>query len=173
MLSPTVMVGDFLLRIMKQYKDTEYYVSEDGKIFRDGRELSTWILKKKGKPTYRMVSIFREKKYVHRLVAELYVCNPNDLPEVDHLDTNKLNNHYTNLEWVTRAENRNRAINNGLMKVGTDYKHTKLTEDDIKYIRENYTPKHPEFSGKALSKKFNIGSAQISRIVNNKRWKHI
>jgi hypothetical protein len=66
-----------------------------------------------------------------------------------------------------------RLTENGLMKVGTDYEHTKLSEDDVKYIRENYIPKHPEYGGVALSKKFNVGSAQISRIVNNTRWTHL
>ena len=158
---------------MKQYLDTPYFITEDGGVFRDGKELKPYILKKKGKPTYKVVSILNQNKYVHRLVAELYIPNPDNLPEVDHIDTNKINNHYTNLEWVSRKENRDRAIRNGLMKVGTDYEHTKLTEDDIKYIRKNYIPKHPQFSGAALSKKFGIGSSQISRIVNNTRWIHL
>ena len=158
---------------MKQYKDTPYYITEDGKVFRNGKELTGFILKKKGKPTYRMVSIFREKKYVHRLVGEIYIPNPDNLPQIDHKDTNKLNNHYTNLEWVTNKENMDRAISNGLMKHGEQYEHSKLTELDIKYIRENYIPNHPQFSGVALSKKFGVGNAQISRIVNNTRWKHL
>lgn len=158
---------------MRQYKNTEYYISEDGKVFRNGKELKGYILKKKGKPTYRIVSIFGEKKYVHRLVAEIYVPNQHNLPQIDHKDTNKLNNHYTNLEWVTNDENRKRAINNGLMKHGEQYEHSKLTESDIKYIRENYIPNHSQFSGAALSRKFGVGNSQISRIVNNKRWKHL
>jgi len=162
---------------MKQYKDTPYFVTEDGKIFRDGGELKPFILKKKGKPTYYVIALSlsngRYKKYVHRLVAELYVPNPYNLPEVDHLDTNKLNNHYTNLEWVTYKENRRRAVENNLMKVGEDCSYSKLTEKDVRWIKENYIPKHPEFGGIALSEKFGVGGAQISRIVNNKRWKHI
>jgi hypothetical protein len=158
---------------MKQYKDTPYYVTEDGRVYRNGKELEGYILKKKGKPTYRIVRIFREKKYVHRLVGELYIPNPENLPQIDHKDTNKLNNHYTNLEWVTNKENRDRAIQNGLMKHGEQYEHSKLTESDIKYIRENYIPNHPQFSGVALSKKFGVGNAQISRIINNTRWKHL
>jgi hypothetical protein len=110
---------------------------------------------------------------IHRAVATLYVPNPDNLPEVDHKDTNKMNNHYTNLEWVSTKENRDRAIRNGLMKVGTDYEHTKLSEDDVKYIRDNYIPKHAELGGVALSKKFGVGSSQISRIVNNTRWIHL
>ena len=158
---------------MKQYLDTPYFVSESGGIFRDGKELLTSLTNKGYKDVSISINGKRKHLSIHRTVALLYVPNPDNLPEVDHYDTNKLNNHYTNLEWVTTEENRDRAIRNGLMKVGTDYEHTKLTEDDIRYIRENYIPKHPEFGGRALSKKFGVGSAQISRIVNNKRWKHL
>jgi hypothetical protein len=158
---------------MKQYKDTPYYITEDGKIFRNNNELSTSITNK-GYKTFRMSNNgIRKHLSIHRAVAELYVPNPNNLPQVDHIDTNKLNNHYTNLEWVTNKENRYRAINNNLMKVGEDYYNTKLTEEDIKWIREHYIAKHPEFGGRPLSKKFGVGEAQISRIIHNKTWTHI
>lgn len=42
---------------------------------------------------------------LHRAVAELYVPNPENKPCVDHIDTNILNNHYSNLQWVTFSEN--------------------------------------------------------------------
>lgn len=158
---------------MKKYKDTEYYITDDGKIFRNGKELKP-TLTNKGYKTYR-TSINNVRKHIsiHRAVAELYVPNPDNKPQVNHIDTDKLNNHYTNLEWVTNCENRQHAIENGLMKHGEDYKHTKLTEKDVKWIRDYYIPKDTQFGGIALAKKFNVGTAQISRIITNKRWKHI
>lgn len=54
----------------------------------------------------------RKDYYIHRLVAEAYVPNPQDKPQVNHKDENKLNNNASNLEWVTAKENTNYGTHN-------------------------------------------------------------
>jgi hypothetical protein len=159
---------------MKQYKDTPYYISQDGKVFRKWnygyKQLKPYI----DEYGYNKISLFIDKKVIskriHRLVAECYIKNPNDLPEVNHKDTNKLNNNLNNLEWITHRENIDHAISNNLYGKGSQKWNSKLTENDVKWIRENYIPKHPEFSGKSLSKKFNVSQPTIHKIIHNKTW---
>lgn len=52
---------------------------------------------------------------VHRLVAQTFIDNPDDLPVVNHKDTNRMNNHVSNLEWSTYSENTQHAIRKGVM----------------------------------------------------------
>lgn len=67
---------------------------------------------------YLRVTLYREgssKKFlVHRLVAETFIPNPNNFPEVNHIDGNKRNNSVYNLEWVSHSENLKHAYKNGL-----------------------------------------------------------
>ena len=51
---------------------------------------------------------------MHILVAEAYIPNPDNLPIVMHLDSNKENKHYTNLKWGTISENTKQAFDEGM-----------------------------------------------------------
>ena len=87
-----------------------YYVSTDGMVYnsKKGKMVSVILNKKTG---YYSVSLWNYKnkrkinKYIHRLVAEIFIPNPDKKAFVDHIDTNKNNNSVENLRWVTQKEN--------------------------------------------------------------------
>lgn len=87
-------------------------ISSDGRVknSKTGRILKTY----KCNTGYKRVKInkdtHRASFYIHRLVAEYFLDNPNGKPEVNHKDRDKNNNSINNLEWVTRAENMNHAF---------------------------------------------------------------
>lgn len=89
---------------MKQYRDSPYFVTEDGQIFSKVKNKFMKFGKAKG---YYRINLMKPwgTKLVHRMVAELYIENPENKKEVNHIDGNILNNNISNLEWVTRSEN--------------------------------------------------------------------
>lgn len=94
---------------MKEIEDYPgYFITEDGKVW---SEKSKKFLAFKDVNGYNKVQLCNdgERKYlfVHRLVANAYIPNPDNLPYVNHKDENRKNNQKENLEWCTTEYNNN------------------------------------------------------------------
>lgn len=96
---------------------TQYSITEDGQCYNNRTELFLkGQISNSGYLNYNLTlpDGTKKRKYAHRLVAIAYIPNPENKPEVNHIDGNKLNNNIKNLEWVTASENQlhNTEINN-------------------------------------------------------------
>ena len=108
---------------------------------------------------------------VHRLVAETFIPNPNNLPEVNHKDGDKLNNNVKNLEWCTNLENMRHSVETGLRNIkGENNPSAKLTVKDVINIRKEYIPKSKEFGTVALARKYGVTNVMIGKIIRNECW---
>ena len=92
----------------KQIKDyLNYYIDECGNVYNDlSKNMLKGSIGENGYKYYRLSKDNHKKMfYAHRLVAEYFIPNPDNLPVVNHIDGNKLNNNVNNLEWVSYSEN--------------------------------------------------------------------
>lgn len=87
---------------------------------------------------YKTVQLFKDNGLktfkVHRMIALTFIPNPNNKPEVNHIDGNKSNNHISNLEWVTRSENLKHAVKHGL---SSPVKAIEATKKKVELVDDN------------------------------------
>lgn len=114
-----------------QIKDFEdYSITQTGEVVntRTGKAKALDFNKTVG---YFQVDLYknnkRTKHYIHRLVAQAYIPNPLGLPEVNHKDSDRTNNHVSNLEWVTSSGNSIHAV-----KAGQRDHVARMSKEDIK-----------------------------------------
>jgi ribosomal protein S9 len=133
-----------------------------------------------GKTGYRMFypQINGRKKalYVHRVIAEMFIPNPMNLPQVNHKDGVKDNCSIENLEWVTNQENIRHAIAKGLMSLshlggnGDKCPASKLKAIDVATIKIRLNNGE---SVKRIANEYHVSQGTIGHIKSGKTWRNI
>lgn len=165
---------------MKQYKDySNYTVQSDGIIISHYSNKPLNISKyKKNKqsnkviyPRVRLSKNGKAKWYaLHRIIAECYLDNPNNLPHVNHKDGDRLNNDVSNLEWCTHEQNIEHAILHNLNPKGERQGIALATEVIVRQIRELRKTK---MSYKDISDIVGLKQRTVEAIGSGQNWKHV
>lgn len=137
-----------------------YCITSKGRVW--SKISNKWLkptVSQRGNHKREYVSLGRgNKKYIHQLVATAFLPNPYNLTEVDHIDTNGLNNDVNNLRWVTHQENMLNENTQEVLKKNTGY----LVEiEDIKTGKLFY-------GYDEIVKNFGVSKATVGNHLNNK-----
>ncbi|EPT8324471.1 HNH endonuclease [Providencia rettgeri] len=133
-----------------------------------------------GYPCVRISDSETGKRFIlrcHRAVAEAFIPNPDNKPEVNHIDGDKSNSDLSNLEWVTPKENRKHAWDIGLRntshlpnKIGEEKINAKLTDEKVIEMRKL------RLSGMtfgSIASIYNVSKNTCINAIKGKTWAHV
>lgn len=155
---------------MKQYPLNEnYLVTEDGKIYDKVKKV--WLKTRVKDDGYILVTLGGKNERLHRVVCITYHKNPDNKPEVNHLDGDKGNNHKDNLEWVTSKENKDHAWSLGLYKDVCENHHSAVYTDE--QIHKACKMMEDGYRNKDVAEILHIDKDAVSHIRRGSLWKDI
>ena len=98
-----------------------------------------------------------------------FMENHNKYKEVNHIDGNKNNNNFNNLEWCSRKHNQQHAVKNGLIKnpKGENHPSARISEKLAIKIKES------KGSNEEISKLYNVNKSTVNSIKTGRSWKHL
>lgn len=162
----------------------KYFISECGNIKKyigvdkDNKvKKYLYMSSNKNRKGYLMIGLTKNKiRYrfsVHSLVVREFIGIRKYNLQVNHKDGNKLNNHYSNLEYITCFENIRHAINNNLRNYvnGERCGSSKLRENQVLEIRAMYSKGN--ITQKKLSEIYKVSQGAIRFIIIKRNWKHL
>ncbi len=155
----------------------KYGVTINGRVFsfvNGEREMALHTTKQGYRGVQLRIDGRARTKLVHQLVALAFLPPRQGVPFINHKDGIKTNNHVSNLEWATKAENARHAWENGLAypKLGDKHGMAKITEEQARKIRERGKQyRHGIYS--QMAREFGLNSSTIRNICTGNSWKHL
>lgn len=159
-------------KILSDYP--EYKISNLGRIYSFGRPRKKFIKGYEGEG-YVLLHLFdktgkQTTQRLHRILAQAFIPNPNNLPEVNHIDGNKLNNDLSNLEWSSYKQNINHSVKTRLRKYGRSNVKPSLTDNEVREIRRLINAGNKLVD---IAKQYNVKPYTISHIKNGRKYKGV
>ena len=159
--------------------DGQYFVSREGDIMRrtgsknqNGETPPHLMNLCDNGNGYKIVNLKGKMHYVHRLVASHFLDNLDNKPQVNHIDSDKENNHYSNLEWVYQSENTNHSIAAGGVNSTNKNRRNinRLTKQNICDIACLY---HNHVGVSAISRSLGLPRTTVSSVINGRSNKEL
>lgn len=143
------------------------FVTESGEIYIRVHQSNTNGYSRARIPIYdEDGKIHKKEMKVHRLVAKAYLENPENKPDVNHIDGDKRNNSVDNLEWATRMENMRHAHSTGLFKWKFSEKSNAYTESQVRHV---FSLLEMGVALRTISEETGVKYQQVIQLRNGKR----
>jgi hypothetical protein len=150
-----------------------YEVSESGDVRRCVQVrshvpaiLKQWV----GRRGYPLISLQHDKIrvscLVHQLVARAFLGERPDGYEINHRDGVKTHNHYSNLEYVTRSDNKRHAYSSGLYSTGEAHHQSRISDADAVQMIELHAAGQ---SLRAIARQFGVSASSVKYTVSGER----
>jgi hypothetical protein len=145
----------------------KYTVCSDGVVLGQKGEILKLATTQDGYVILNTYDHCKQMSYrLHRLIAKLYIPNPNNYPQVNHKDGDKLNNRVENLEWCTQSHNIRHAFDTGLMKSSRGV----FREEEVRKIRCRLREGE---SARSIAISVGVSPTSILGIKNGKSYKGV
>ena len=158
----------------------DYIASSDGHVFSTkniGRgKYHQEITQRENQDGYMCITVGknnnRRTERVHRIVAKAFIPNPDNLPEVDHIDNNKKNNDVSNLQWISGFDNKSKIPfhTRSHSHSGELNGRAILSKQDVINIRNLFASGVSQYQ---IAKQYKCGWSTIHNIVTGNTWKGI
>jgi hypothetical protein len=165
------LIEEQLINLKRIPKYNGYGVDKEGKVY---SFKSKKFLKQGYRKGYRKVNLCKEGKCkefsVHRIIAMIFIPNPENKPFVNHIDSNRENNHVLNLEWSTASENTIHGWRKGFI-VGHNKPHSSEAKERISKGKEG-AQLSEETKAKMSKAKIGFKHSELTKLKISKASKY-